>query len=179
MKKVFLIIATILAFVIVLCTFNYKWIYYRFYPFDRITGKYEITVNNKEVYPVEEYYEYENDGRIRLTNDTENFRIKGGSYGKYDIGFVLSDEVLYNLTNDEKFKDCGDIDLSIAYLNTNWWHISEIDIDIDIVKENGEWYVCYDLELEEPTENFQIKTSKVSKKIKMSEIDSVGIMIGM
>lgn len=64
----------------------------------------------------------------------------------------------------QKFKENGNIDLSIAYLNTNWWHISELDIEINIVKDNGECYVFYDLELEEPLENFQIVNSKESKK---------------
>lgn len=179
MKKVFLILSTILVFGLVICAFNYKWIYYRFYPFDRITGEYEITINNKKIDSVEEYYEYGNSGKIRLENDTENFKIKGGKYGRYEIGFVLSEDALYKLTNDEKFKENGNIDLSIAYLNTNWWHISELDIEINILKDNGEWYVCYDVELEEPLENFQTTTSNVSKKIKLSEIDTAEILIGI
>ena len=122
---------------------------------------------------------YENNGKIRLENDTENFKIKGGKYGRYEIGFMLSEDVLYKLTNDEKFKRYGDLDLSIAYLNTNWWHISELDIEIDVVKDDGEWYVCYDVELEEPLENFKITTSNLSKKIKMDEIYNTEILIGI
>ena len=179
MKKVFLIISTITVFVLVICAFNYKWIYYHFYPFDRITGEYDISVNGKEINSVDEYYEYENNGKIRLKNDTENFKIKGGKYGRYEIGFVLSEDALYKLTNDEEFKGNENIDLSVAYLNTNWWHISELDIEIDIVKDNDEWYVCYDLELEEPLENFQIATSNLSKKIKLSEVDNTEILIGI
>ena len=179
MKKCFLIIATIIAIVLVICVFNYKWIYYRFYPFDRITGEYEISVNGKEINAIDEYYEYENSGKIRLENDTENFKIKGGKYGRYEIGFVLSEDTLYKITNDEEFKGNGNVDLSIAYLNTNWWHISELDIEINIVKDNGEWYVCYDVELEEPLQNFKITTSKVSKKIKLSELDTAEILIGI
>jgi len=177
MKKVFLIVSII--FVLVICAFNYKWIYYRFYPFDRITGEYDISVNGKEINAIDEYYEYENGGKIRLENDTENFKIKGGKYGRYEIGFVLSEDELYKLTNDEWFKGNGNIDLSVSYLNTNWWHISELDIEIDIVKDNDEWYVCYNLELEEPLENFENKTSNVSKKIKLSEIGDAEIMIGI
>lgn len=179
MKKVFLILVTIVAVILVVCVFNYKWIYYRCYPFDRITGEYEITVNGKEIDMFNEYYEYENNGKIRLENDTENFKIKGGKYGRYEIGFVLNEDVLYKLTNDEKFKEYGSLDLSIAYLNTNWWHISELDIEIDIVKDNGEWYVCYDVELGEPLENFQITTSNVSRKIKLEEVNNTEILIGI
>ena len=179
MKKIFLILAIVIAFVLAICAFNYKWIYYRFYPFDRITGEFEISLNGKEINAVDEYYEYENGGKIRLENDTENFKIKGGKYGKYEIGFVINEPTLYKLTNDEKFKGNGNIDLSIAYLNTNWWHISELDIEINIVKDNDEWYVYYDVELEEPMENFNVTTSNVSKKIKLSEIDTAEILIGI
>ncbi len=179
MKKKISILSIVFAFVLVICAFNYKWIYYHFYPFDRITGEYEITVNGKEINAIDEYYEYENDGKIRLENDTENFKIKGGKYGRYEIGFVLSGDIIYKLTNDEKFKGNGNVDLSVAYLNTNWWHISELDIEINIVKDNGEWYVCYDVELEEPLENFNVTTSNVSKKIKLSEIDTAEILIGI
>ncbi len=179
MKKIILILTTILVFVLLICAFNYKWIYYRFYPFDRITGEYEISVNGKEINVIDEYYQYGNDGKIRLPNDTENFKIKGGKYGRYEIGFVLSGDVLYKITNDEKFKECEDIDLSIAYFNTNWWHISELDIEINIVKDNKEWYVCYNVELEEPLENFQITTFSVSKKIKLDEVHNTEIQIGI
>ena len=179
MKKWFSILSIIIAVVLVICAFNYIWIYYRFYPFDSITGEYDISLNGKQINSIDEYYEYENSGKIRLENDTENFKIKGGKYGRYEIGFVLSEDTLYKLTNDEKFKGNRNLDLSIAYLNTNWWHISELDIEINIVKDNGEWYVFYDLELEEPLENFQIVTSNVSKKIKLSEIDTVEILIGI
>lgn len=179
MKKRLLILAAMFVAALIICAFNYKWIYYRIYPFDRITGEYEISVNGKEIDTVDEYYEYEIGGKIRLENDTENFKIKGGNYGRYEIGFVLSEEVLYKLTNDERFKGNGIVDLSIAYFNTNWWHISELDIDIDIVKNNDEWYVCYDVELEEPLESLQITTSKVSKKIKLDEVDNAEILIGI
>ena len=179
MKKTFLIFLIVFIFIVVICAFNYKWIYYRFYPFDRIAGEYEITVNGKEIDVIDEYYEYENNEKIRLENDTENFKIKGGKYGKYEIGFVVNEDTLYELTNDEMFNGKGNVDLSIAYLNANSWHISELDIEINIVKDNEEWYVLYDVELEEPLENFQISTSKISKKIKLSEIDTAEILIGI
>jgi len=178
MKKVFLIFWVIMAVVLVICAFNYQWIYYRFYPFDRITGEYEISINDKEIGAVDEYYEYENSGKIRLENNTENFKIKGGSYGTYTIGFVLNGDILYQLTNDEKFIEYGDVDLSIDYFNTNWWHISTIDIEFDVIKENGEWYVLCDVKLKEPTEDFKIVTSNKSRKIKLDEIKNSVLFIG-
>lgn len=178
MKKVILMFSAIMAVVFVICALNYQWIYYRFYPFDRITGEYEISVNGKEIDTVDEYYAYEKGKRIRLENDTENFKIKGGSYGIYTIGFVLNGDVLYQLTKDEKFKEYPDVDLSIDYFNTNWWHVSTIDIEFDVVKENGEWYVLCDTQLKEPTEDFQIKTSNQSRKIKLDEIENSVLFIG-
>ncbi len=178
MKKRFLILVTIIALVLVICAFNYKEIYYCFYPFDRITGKYEITVNGKEIDTVDEYYEYETGEKIRLENDTENFKIKGG-YGLHTIGFVLNADMLYQLTNDEKFMEYGNVDLSIAYFNTNGWHISTLDIEFDIVKENEEWYVFCDVELKEPTEDYKITTSNKSRKIKLDEIKNSVLFIGL
>ena len=175
----YFIFAILFVFILVICAFNYKWIYYRFYPFDRITGEYEISVNGNKINSIEEYYEYAKSGKIRLENDTENFKIKGGKYGRYEIGFVLSEDILYKLTNDEIFKGKGNIDLSFSYFNTNWWHISDLDIEIDLVKENGEWYVCYDLKLEEPLESFEITNTNLSKKIKLSEIYTAEILIGI
>lgn len=174
-----IILAIALAFVLVICAFNYEWIYYRVYPFDRITGEYEISVNGKEINNIDEYYEFENSGKLRLENDTENFKIKGGKYGGYKIGFLINEDTLYELTNDETFKGNDNIDLSITYFNTNWWHISELDIEIDIVKDNGEWCVCYDVELEEPLEGFEPYTSSIAKKIKLSDVNNVEILIGI
>ncbi|MBE7036109.1 MAG: hypothetical protein II997_02855 [Clostridia bacterium] len=178
MKKRLLTFATIIVFILAICAFNYKWICYRFYPFDRITGEYEISVNGKEIDAVDEYYEYEIGERIRLENNTENFKIKGGAYGNYTIGFVLKDDTLYQLTRDEKFIGYGDVDLSIDYFNTNWWHISSLDMEFDIVEENGEWYVCCDVQLKEPTEDFKIITSNTSRKIKLDEIKKSVLSIG-
>ena len=179
MKKTFLILSIVLAFVLAICAFNYKWIYYRFYPFDRITGEYEITVNGKEVNTIEEYYEYENGGKIRLENDTENFKIKAGKYGPHKIGFVISDEKLHELTKDDRFIDYGNIDLSIICFETNWWHVSELDIEIDIRKENDEWFVCYDVEYSNALENDEELGQRVTKKVLLSEVSKSDIYVGI
>ena len=172
-KKSLWIILAVILFVVMIGAYNWQWIYYRAYPFDRITGSYEITVNGSKVTGIEEYYAnetYDGIGKIRLENDTENFTIKGGMYGPFYIGFVLDDDEIYRLTNDEKFKGYGDVDIQLTYFNTNWWNISKLDIKIDITKENGEWYACYDVELEQPTEDFERKTYNESRKIKVDEL---------
>jgi len=179
MKKKILILSIVFAFVLVICAFNYKWIYYHFYPFDRITGEYEITVNGKEVNTIEEYYEYENGGKIRLENDTENFKIKAGKYGPYKIGFVISDEKLHELTKDDRFIGYGNVDLSIICFETNWWHVSELDIEIDIQKENDEWFVCYDVEYSNALESDEELGQRVTKKVLLSEVSKADIYVGI
>lgn len=179
MKKRFLIPAIIVALTLVVCSINYNWLYYRVYPFDRITGEYEITVNGKSPRLAEEYYEYADDGKIRLQNDTEDFSIKGGEYGRYTIGFVIDDKELFELTGDERFKETKDLELSVVYHNLNWWHISELDIEIDVACENGEWYVYYNIDLEEPGEDFRGRKSNTRKKISIDEIENTEISIGM
>ncbi len=177
MKKFLLIGAVVvLAALLLICACNYKWIYYRIYPFDRITGEYEISVNGHEIDAVEKYYMYDESDRISLKNSAEEFHIKGGKYGRYSLGFVLDSDVLFKLTNDDKFKESDNIDLSVVYFNSNWWHISELDIEIDIVKENDEWYVYYDIDLEEPIGNTKITTTE---KIKLDEIGIVEIIVGI
>lgn len=75
-------------------------------------------------------------------------------------------------------KECGDVDLSINYFNTNWWHISSLDIEFDVIEENGEWYVNCGVQLKEPTEDFEIITSNKSRKIKLDEINNSVLSIG-
>ena len=174
MKKVFLIIS--LIFILFICAFNYKQIYYRIYPFDRITGEFEITLNGKRINMIDEYYVYENSGKIRLENDTETFKIKGGKYGIYKIGFIIDNDILYDQTNDLFFKDSGDIDLKVCYYNTNWWNISNINIKIDLINDNGTWYAYYDISLKEKQKT---ATENIRKKVVLSEIDDNEIIIGV
>ncbi len=179
MKKTFLILSIVFTFILVICAFNYQWIYYRFYLFDRITGEYEINVNGKHIDTIDEYYEYENDGKVRLENDTENFKIKAGKYGPYKIGFVISDEKLHELTKDDRFINYGDVDLSIICFETNWWHVSELDIEIDIRKENGEWFACYNVEYSNALGNDEESGQRVSKKVLLSEVSKSYIYVGI
>ena len=173
-KVVWLITVVIIASIVV--AFNYEWFYYRLYPFDRITGTYSITVNGESIYSSEQYFEHIPDEKIRLENDTKSFRIKDGPYGMCTIGFVVDADTLYKATGDENVKEYGDVDLSVNFFNTNWWHITVLDIKIDIFEEEDKWYAYYDIKWICPTENFEKIEHSFSKKAELGE--STGIQIG-
>ena len=174
MKKAILIL---LILILVISAFTYKWFYYRFYPFDRIRGTYEISISGTTIDAVEEYYEYENSPRVPLKSDGGSFKVKRGAYGTHIFGFTVSGESLYRLTEDEFFKDHGDIDFKIDCFNTNWWHIIKLDIKIDVINEKDEWYVCFDVNIIKPTEDFNKTAYNVSKKAKLTEQDSTRISV--
>ena len=44
-----------------------------------------------------------------------------------------------------------------------------------IVKDNEEWYVYYDVGLEQP----QLNASNISKKIRLSDVDNNEVLIGV
>lgn len=171
MKKMMVVCATAVIMFALIIAFNYEWIYYRVYPFDRISGTYSIKINDENVTNIDEYYEYENQGKIRLENGTKNFKIKGGKYGFYKIGFMLDNEELYNITNDEYFRKIEDLDVSAVYFCTNWWHIVNADIDIKLNKENDEWYISYEIDYG--------ANVNLSRKIKLDELKKTQIIFGI
>ena len=173
-KKAACLLSVVVVMILIIVAFNYKWIYYHLYPFDRITGTYSITVNGESINSIEQYYESEPSKKIRLENDTKSFKIKGG-YGMHKIGFIVDNDVLYKTTNDERFKECDDINLDFSYFNTNGWHVIEFDIKIDIVDEAGTWYACYDVNWICPTEDFEKVEHSLSKKVELGE--AVGIRL--
>jgi len=174
-KKVVRLLSAVAVLIMIIVSFNYKWLYYHLYPFDRITGTYSITVNGEKIYPIEEYYVTETGGKIRLENDTKSFKTKGG-YGMQGIGFIVDNDILYKITNDDRFKECDDVDLNISYFNTNEWHLIEFDIKIDIVDEADKWYACYDVNWICPNEDFEKVEHSYSKKCELG--DGIGIQIG-
>lgn len=180
MKKGVICIGTvIIAILLFAVVFNYNWIYYRLYPFDRITGTFSVKLNNKEITTLEQYYEYENNGKIRLENDTKKFDIKAGKYGRYKIGFIVSNDELNKVTNDKYFLEIDDVDLSVTYFNTNWWHVTQIDIEVDFINEKDEWYVIYNVEYTEPTEEGLHITNKILKKIEFDELQNEEMLFGI
>lgn len=179
-KKIIAFTAVIIVALFVVIAFNYKPIYYRLYPLDRITGTYSIKLNHGRITCSEPYYEYGgNDNKIKLENAAENFKIRAGKYGSYKIGFVIHSNDLYRITNDPYFLGKDDIDLSVVYFNTNWWHITNIDIEIDIREENDEWYAFYVIAFTEPTEEGNIVSNTVSQNVKLDALEDTKIIFGI
>jgi len=177
-KIVFVCIITSIC-ILFIFVWNCNWLYYRLYPFDRITGTVSITVDGNRIASSEQYYEYENGGKIRLSNDTEKFAIEGRKYGGYEIGFIMSNDELYKATKDKFFLETDDVDLSFLYINTNWWHITQMDVNFEFLKERDVWYVVYDVEYSEPTEDGEIFTNSVSRKIRVDQLNKSKVSVGV
>ena len=186
MKKTLIIIAVVVALIVAfsISAVNIPWLYifYRIYPFDRLTGEYDITVNGEELNAeLTKYYEYDGD-RNKLKGRPGKFSIKGNDYAVYKIGFIVSDEDFYKATNDSRFIDYGDVDLSVNYLKTNRWMVCDFDIDIDLIEENGEWYVCYDIEYYAYLDEFPSRDDvkfEYSKIVKLSDIEKENFPFGV
>lgn len=159
-----------------------KPIYYRVYPFDRFTVNYNISYNGEEVSCAEKYYRFE-DSRKNVRNAGKHrFKIHGGDYGEYEIGLVVDNETLYGMTEDDIFLTFEDFEFKIVYFNANSWHITDIDINIEIVNKNGEWCAVYKVNYTEPDIDESGKTITESiegevllKNLKESEISWYGL----
>lgn len=142
-----------LAVIFLVCTLIYtiKPIYYRVYPFDRFTVNYTISYNGKEVKCTEKYCRYEDSNETVHKTRKNSFKTRGGKYGVYDIGFVVNSKSLYTLTDyNEDFLAIEPFDCCFSYFNTNWWHITDIDIYIDFFEADGEWYADCKMVITEP-----------------------------
>lgn len=137
-------IAIAVAAVILICTLIYtiKPIYYRVYPFDRFMVNYTVSYNGERVRGEERYHRFEDDEKkIIQGRDKGKFKIRGGHYGEYNIGFVIRSKELYVMTDcDDSFLALEPFDFKFNYFNTNWWHITDMHIYIDFLKIDGEWY---------------------------------------
>ena len=144
---------------------------YRFYSGDRITGTFVMTVNGADYDPVEEILEYENEGTQRLHNDNSGFSIKGGEYGSYKISFLLDNKELYRLTEDVIFDAyTSNPVLTYQYINTNWWHITEMALTAELDLVNDEWVVTAKVVYREPLESGITWETMVEKSFTYDEI---------
>ena len=166
----FIAIIGILAFAI-----NSPYIKTRIYIGDRITGFFAMSVDGKPYEPVDKTLEYENTGTQRLSTDIDGFKIKGGKYGMYNIGFILENKELYKLTNDDVFLTYPDkTNLCFRYLNTNWWHITNMNLTADLTKENGEWKLNVKAVYTESPEDGLHKAKIVEKTFDYSDVAEKG-----
>ena len=174
-RKTIILVSILILIAVVVAdfAFNFKYIYHRGYPFDRITGTYTITIEGEENnLQMDEYYDFDNSGKVRLASDTESFKIKGGEYGLYKIGFMINGNDLYKATDDKYFLNQDTFDLSFSYMNANWWNIADIDIKIDLVKED-KWCAVYKIEYTQLIENGGMETKNLTRKMYLDNIKEV------
>lgn len=163
-KKTFILGAVIILIImigVVISTLAYFQT--RFSTKARITGTYEIIVNGAEYHPEEEFLEYENNGTQRLNNDGDGkFQIQGGKYGEYRISFYLDNNILSKRTNDDVFNTLPEKTLlTFSYINTNWWHVTDMQLTADLFKESNEWMLKIKACYTESTEDGSTPTKQV------------------
>ena len=149
MKKILVIVIAVaicIGTVALVCT-NYGYLYTRLYMGDRISVTYSITEDEKDVVLSAVDWKYETEESVSVPLDSKSFSIKGGEYGAYAFSFVPAGEL-------------DDTSIAFVYINTNDWHITSIDIDADLVEENGVRYVEYTVSYEESNDTTPYTTFK-------------------
>lgn len=115
--SIFILIAVI--FLIIFCNIN------------RIKGKMFVTVNGKEYLPDSlkcKYIGQEKDEKVIYKNKSSGLILKnrGFLHGMYEYSFVINNEEI-------------DISPKILVFKTNWWKIWNMDVNIDVYKEDRIW----------------------------------------
>lgn len=130
-----------------------------------------MKVNGVDYYPKEEMIEYEKEGPQRLNNDYSGFSIKGGAYGSYKISFLLDNKELYRLTEDPLFKSYTSTPiLTYQYINTNWWHVTNMTLTAEMVLDHDEWVVNTKIVYSEPLKNGTLSERTLEKSFTYDEI---------
>lgn len=144
------------------------------YQKDRITGSFAMTVNGNEYNPIKESLEYENNGTQRLNeNGKGDFSIKGGKYGLYKIAFYINNSELAELTNDKMFEMLPkSTPIIFAYFNKNWWNITVINLNAELIYENDEWVLKLRVNYTELNEDGS-KPTEMYQKLKVNYFDEV------
>ena len=133
-KKLFpLIIAVIVTALMVLCFFC-KPIYYRIYPFDRIKGDIEISIDGQLFSP--ESSNFHNKSRcddisVKTKDNISFVSIKGGKYGGYSFTIDISE------VNKP---------IEVQVFQPNWWNKIDFYLSVDIDTENNKIMYGYDFE---------------------------------
>lgn len=173
MKKLLLLVLSVLILVIIALVCR-EWLYYRIYPFDRFTCMYSVELDGNKVKPKDIYYKYEGNYQKNFDVNSDTFKIKGGSYGAYGIYFVFDNEALYNITGDIYFKECDDVEFLVKYMNSNSWHITDMDIKMDFVNENDSWFIMCIIDVDESGDRYS-----VSEKISIDEMGEKYVFFGI
>ena len=124
-KKATVIIAVLLAAVLLFAAISYlffKPLFYRFYPFDRITGTVCVTTDGEKTDlnegDVTAFYDYEEIGiGFHNAEDGAKISIHGGEYGSYTLKIKV---------------DGVGSPLEAVIYQSNWWNVSKFNMDISI-----------------------------------------------
>ena len=121
-KIIAIIVAVVLLFG-VLCYLFFKPMYYRiFYPWSRITGTINISIDGDK-YDLKESDVsgmYENSGigiKFRKNDYGAKVSVRGGDYGQYKLIIDI--------------ESVGE-PLEVVIFQYNWWNVAEFDLDISI-----------------------------------------------
>ena len=124
--------ATVLIFLVIGMVVIYfcKPVYYRLYPWDRISGTVHVTMDGRayELKPDSfGEYIYEGDApkpmNISILNDgSAEIGIKGGGYGEYSTELRIASP---------------EIRIGLGTFQFNWWNVERFDLYIDIDTVNG------------------------------------------
>ena len=163
---------------------NIPFLKVRLYSGDRITGTLNMTVNDITYNPSEEFFEFYSDGTQKLNESDGHFTIKGGEYGAYHIGFYIENNVIADITKDAVFYDLPEsTPLIYTYFNANWWHITELELDADLVKENDEWILKVKAEYTEQQEDGSAPVKHIREEsfdyIEASNSGDISIYFGL
>lgn len=178
MYKKFIIIFTVfvaLAGISFVYVQSKPYLRVRLYLGDRITGTFSMAIEGNKYVPVNKTIKFEGKKSPLLT-DGDNFRFRGGNYGIYEIESLIENKALFKATNDPIFLKYGDkTQYTISYYNTDWWHITNIKVNADIIKDkNGEWIINTKVHYGIQWEDGSLKEFNVAKSYRYAEIASNG-----
>lgn len=178
-RKIIIIVILVTVVSLIAFLLNMPFIKVRLYRGDRISGTFNMSVNNQEYDPMEASVEYENNGTSRLTQDGKNFSIKGGEYGLYDITVYLDNGVIADIADDNSFKSYPEnTSLSFLYLNANNWNISNIDINVKLEKEENEWKLIINISFKYLAEDYKTYiTENINKVFTYEDVVNTGAVI--
>ena len=156
-KRIFISTLILLAIVnLGIYLINIPFIKVRMFSGDRITGSFNMSVNNIEYDPVEASVKYEKSGTYRLTQNGNDFSIKGGEYGRYDIVFYLENRIFFDITDDNSFNNYPEqTPLCFSYINAPNWNIADIYIKVSLEKEGDDWNLVVNILHKYLTEDYK------------------------
>ena len=167
-----LLVLSVLTLAIVQFITNSNHIKGRYYPDDRITGSFSMTVSGERYDPDIKIPE-DNSGSNRLTASASGFSIVGDEKELYTISFLLDNKELYRLTGDPQF-DLFDENpvITFEYFKTSWWHFTTMTLTAEMVVVDNEWIVKIRADHRWPSDGTKFYEDTVEKSFTYNEVMS-------